>query len=162
MGRQSQEFSARWSVGCWILTVSVALLVFLVVPVVFVLRLHNGQTEGLQVETLLLLVPIVFLIAILFAPTGYSITNDELVVCRRGRNIKIACGEVQAVTRTSRKQIGYGTLRICGVGGFFGSYGIFYSFRIGLFRAYVTNRDCFVLITHHVRSKYVMLFLDAA
>ena len=75
---------------------------------------------------------------------------------RLGRNLVISRASIDSVERISRTSIG--SLRICifGVDGFFGSYGLFYSSGLGIFRAYVTNSASLVLITLKGTKKIVL------
>jgi len=99
--------------------------------------------------------PVIFVIAFLFAPIAYTIADRQLIINRPRPNISIAIDEIEDIQRIHKKQIGIG-LRVFGVGGFCGAYGLFYSFRIGCFKAYITNSESLVLIKHKTGCKLLI------
>jgi hypothetical protein len=73
------------------------------------------------------------------SPCEFVVDGRELRVLRRAGNpVRVPLDSVTAVA--SFDAIGPGTVRIFGVGGFFGSYGVFWNRALGRFRAYATHR----------------------
>ena len=68
-----------------------------------------------------------------------------IMVNRLGPNILIPIESIEEIKRLHKKELGL-AIRLFGVGGFFGGYGLFYTSRIGVFNAYITNRKTLVFI----------------
>jgi len=91
-------------------------------------------------------IPLIILVtAILFAPLKYTINGSMIIVNRLGPNILIWIESIEEIKRLHKKELGL-AIRLFGVGGFFGGYGLFYTSRIGVFNAYITNRKTLVFI----------------
>jgi len=168
MSGESLGFAARWSRSVWSMTVGVFALV--VVTEVLLVRAACGACEGeprqmLAGLTVLLSVGIFGSVA-WFAPWGYVVRPDAIVVSRLGPPLVIAYDRIREVRRTDSREIGF-AWRVFGSGGFLGWFGAFRSRRLGEFRAYATNRRDLVLITKTNGAKIVIsphppdAFLDA-
>jgi hypothetical protein len=81
-----------------------------------------------------------------FAPWGYLVRPDAIVVTRLGPPVVISHERIREVRRMDRREIGF-AWRVFGSGGFLGWFGVFCSRQLGEFRAYATNRHDLVLIT---------------
>ncbi len=82
-----------------------------------------------------LVVSVIVLGCYLFwTPVEYELTGDELIVSFRVGRVRyrpvVKCSKLEG-------RLGFG-LRLCGNGGLFAGSGIFWSRRLGVFRAYVT------------------------
>jgi hypothetical protein len=85
------------------------------------------------------------LVAWAMAPCELAIVDGEIRVGRRAW--APLCVPLSALASVERIDgLGPGTIRVLGVGGFFGSYGLFRNRALGQFRAYVTRRGPAVLI----------------
>ena len=79
------------------------------------------------------------------APCALVVDSSELRVERRAW--PALCVPRSSVARVSQLDaLGPGTLRLLGVGGFFGSYGLFSNRALGRFRLYATRRGGFVVV----------------
>jgi hypothetical protein len=106
------------------------------IVVVLGIALITGKDGGLGV--------VAFLAAVLGAswamgPRELVVDNGELRIERRAwRALRIRLAEIESAAPLNK--IGKRALRLFGVGGFFGSYGLFWSDAIGKFRLYATRR----------------------
>jgi hypothetical protein len=83
--------------------------------------------------------------AYIFRPTGYSLTEHELVVHRPINDVRYAREALESVQVIVKKDLQF-TIRTFGVGGLWGYYGHFYNSVYGKMRWYITRRDHLVLI----------------
>ena len=102
--------------------------------------------RGLILECLALVVLIVapILIAYLFAPRHYILTEEAIEVDRVLKPVRIPISEVDEV-RALRGRFSLHS-RLWGSGGLFGYYGVFTVEGVGVVRAYVTHRGKIVYI----------------
>ena len=88
---------------------------------------------------------ITLLLAWAMAPSGVTVQDGELHVDRRAwAPLRIPLSSVTSAEPVSG--LGAGTLRLFGVGGFFGSYGLFSNRELGRFRLYATRAGQAVLV----------------
>ena len=91
------------------------------------------------------LVAVVLAVAWALAPTALEIDGGALRICRRAwRPVEVPLTSIATVEATP-PALGCG-VRLFGVGGFFGSYGLFWTRKLGRFLAYVTRRGPSVLL----------------
>jgi len=136
-----KQFRARWSIALWVMTLFIAALVLC-------LLIFGLPAPGA-------LLAVILCVCIPYVPRAFYISEHNLTVNRLGPDVVIRVNDIQGIRRVHRKDFGL-TIRIFGVGGFFGYYGHYYSFRIGKFKAYATNLKSLVLITCDDRKKYVL------
>ncbi len=95
---------------------------------------------------------IVFVMAWAWAwsPRELVVDEDEIRVMRRAATARRF--PISSVTAASPiEPIGPGVVRVFGVGGFFGSYGLFWSRPLGRFHAYATRRGPAMIV--HLRDR---------
>lgn len=81
-----------------------------------------------------------------YAPRGYAVDANGISIVRRNRKtVLLPTQEICSVETIDRKALDW-CIRVWGVGGWFGSWGYFWSPRLGSFRAYTTNSTSLVLI----------------
>jgi len=151
MNGDSRVFRAKWSIVNWILTIFVGICVFVVCPLVLINSL--GSVTGTAVA---LIIPLIFLTALLFAPRSYVINDREIIIRRLGADIKLPLSQIDEVKCITRRQVGMFPLRTFGVGGFAGYYGKYWSKKLGSFNAYLTNGNDLVLIRCKNNRKYLI------
>lgn len=88
----------------------------------------------------------VFVIAYLFSPLSYRVTNDQLIIQRLAGNINISKSSITEVRMIQKKEVD-GSLRTFGVGGLFGYFGNFSHPKLGVMKWYIKRMDRLVLIT---------------
>jgi hypothetical protein len=72
------------------------------------------------------------------SPTALVVDGGELRIERRAwRPLRVPIASIRGASPLFA--LGPGTLRLIGVGGFFGSYGLFHNGRLGRFRLYATH-----------------------
>jgi hypothetical protein len=80
-----------------------------------------------------------------FGPRAIVVAEGELRVERRA-TAPFSVPVARITDATTLPSIGPGTVRVFGVGGLFGSYGIFWNKSIGRFRVYATRRAPVVVL----------------
>jgi hypothetical protein len=157
MSVSSLRFEARWSRLVWSVTVGVLVLVG--VAEVLLIRAawtFSPSQPGHRVAILGVLLSVGTFAAIArFAPWGYMVRPDAVVVGRLGSPLVISYEGIREVRRTDAQKIGF-AWRVFGSGGFLGWFGLFRSRRLGEFRAYATNRRDLILITKTNGAKIVI------
>jgi hypothetical protein len=79
------------------------------------------------------------------APRGLVVTQNELRIERRAwASIRVPLASVERADALDWPS--WRAMRLFGVGGFFGSYGVFHSESLGRFRLYATKRGRAVLV----------------
>jgi hypothetical protein len=101
---------------------------------------------------------LIYLIAYIFHPVSYIVTKDELVIHRPVSNVHFKRSDIKTVELLQKQKI-RGSIRIMGIGGLFGYYGIFANFSIGRMVWYATRRDNPVLI-RTINNKKIVLTPD--
>jgi hypothetical protein len=105
----------------------------------------------LRTGKVFVVVPSLFFLGVLVAvvwamsPCGLEIDHDELRVLRRAW-VPLSIPRNAVESASAIDSLGRGTLRLFGVGGFFGSYGLFSNSDLGRFRMYATRSGQSVLV----------------
>ena len=169
MNNEIRRFRAPWSVYVWIITIAV-LLVVVVVFCGVLKAICTGDLQNRHTQVWLFLVVIIPLLVlalvVLFAPIKYTITNSEIIVNRLGPNLYLHLKNVEEIRQLDKNELGF-AFRLFGSGGFLGVFGLFYTSRLGVFNAYITNGDTLVFIKYKNGKKFLLSpekpekFLDA-
>jgi len=80
-----------------------------------------------------------------FSPKGYAFQDGQLVIYRPFRKKFFATEDMQTATLVDKKELKK-SIRVFGVGGLFGYFGLFRNNRYGTMIWYATRRDQFVVI----------------
>lgn len=168
MSVSSLRFDARWSRLVW--TVTVGVLVLVVAAEALLVRAACGFSKGQPGQSVAVLGVLLsvgtFAGIARFAPWGYMVRPDAIVVGRLGSPLVISYQRIREVRRTDSREIGF-AWRVFGSAGFLGWFGLFRSRRLGEFRACATNQQDLVLITKTNGAKIVIsphlpdIFLEA-
>ncbi|MBM4024608.1 MAG: hypothetical protein FJ280_04275 [Planctomycetes bacterium] len=154
MSEGSVRFAARWSRFVWGTTVGV--LALIVVAQVLLIRAASEDQAARMLALVAALVSVsIFGMVGWFAPRGYLVGPDGIVVRRLGPPLVIPHRRIREVRPTDSGEIGF-AWRVFGSGGFLGWFGRFRSRGLGEFRAYATNRQDLVLITKTNGRKIVI------
>jgi hypothetical protein len=103
----------------------------------------------------------VLLCAWAMSPRALIVDAGELQIVRRAwPSLRVPLAEIATAEPLDR--LGAGTLRLFGVGGFFGSYGLFANAALGRFRLYATRRGPAVLLRRRSRQLPLVLTPDDA
>jgi cytochrome c biogenesis factor len=93
--------------------------------------------------------PFAFIIMLLvtygFSPKGYSLQDGQLVIYRPFRNKFYGTESIQTVSIVAKEELKW-SMRVFGVGGLFGYFGLFRNSRYGTMIWYASRRDQFVVI----------------
>ena len=102
----------------------------------------TGAKAGLVAFALL---AVVLMLAWAMSPSGVVVYAGVLRIERRAwRPLRIPLASVASASRLDG--LGAGTTRVFGVGGFFGSYGLFSNGELGRFRMYATRSGQAVIV----------------
>jgi hypothetical protein len=118
----------------------------------------TGSRVGLGVFTFVLLV---LGVAWALSPRGILVAGGELQIERRAwAPLCIPLSSISGASLLDR--LGPGTLRLFGVGGFFGSYGLFSNPALGRFRLYATRSRPAVLLSRNGGDLPIVITPDDA
>ncbi len=141
------DFAAPWDRLVKVTTT----LVCVVLIVIILLPPH----EWGWIFALKLIVPVLGLgLSWIFAPLGYRIEGNELVVKRCIGPVRIPLSDVKSARPMATREL-WTTVRLLGVGGVFGYFGKFYSFALGDENWYATDMNRAVLLETDT-AKYVV------
>ncbi len=158
MSTSIRRFAASWSLTTWLMT-SLCIALVVVVTGVALSQVEkivpDDDVMRQRLSAVVMVVPFVLMVAVVFAPLGYTVDEIGIVVNRLGPRVCILHSDIAEIRRIGRREIGF-TVRILGSGGFLGSYGRFWSSRLGKHRAYVTNAKDRVLITQHDGERFLL------
>ena len=130
------------------LTIGVSILLLLSGFVPF-LSNNEFQFSDLMIPSAVYIIPISLIIMLVltygFSPKGYALEDGKLVVLRPFQNKFHATTDILNVSLVDRKDL-KNSLRVFGVGGLFGYFGLFRNTRYGTMIWYATRRDQFVVI----------------
>jgi hypothetical protein len=93
-----------------------------------------------------------------YSPKGYAFEDRQLVIYRPFQNKFYATEDMLTVSLVDRTEL-KNSLRIFGVGGLFGYFGLFRNSRYGTMIWYATKRDQFVVIERS-NGKIIVLTPD--
>lgn len=88
---------------------------------------------------------IILLLTYGFSPKRYGLQDRQLVIYRPFQNKIYATEDMHSVSIVSKEEM-KGSMRVFGVGGLFGYFGLFRNSRYGTMIWYATRRDQFVVI----------------
>jgi hypothetical protein len=125
-----------------------------VVPVAIAL-FTGTHTFGL----LGLLLGVVLGLAWAMSPKAVTVRGDELCVERRAW-VPLRVPLASIASASPLGSLGSGTIRLFGVGGFFGSYGLHSNGSLGRFRLYATRRGQAVLVRRNGSELPIVLTPD--
>jgi len=121
MVNKIRKFSAPWSVLTYLTTIIIGLTVFAIIPYGIFTAISTGKVanDAAKAYTFLIgLIPLIFVLAVFFAPMKYTVTASEVIINRLGPNILIPIESINNIRKIQRKEIGFLPLRLFGVGGF--------------------------------------------
>lgn len=81
-----------------------------------------------------------------FIPLNYKISDSHVIISRAIKNVEIPFNEIREIWWDRNKFEFEGLVRVFGVGGFFGHYGIFYSSKLGKVNFFATNLSNSIII----------------
>jgi hypothetical protein len=139
-----QRFSAPWSTS--VLVITYAVLGLMAGVAIVCHQQAPPDTRWLATGILAAIV----LVTLPFSVRGYVLTSEALWIERWGWRHAIPLSDVVSVTADPEAL--RGSLRLFASGGLFGFFGIFWSRRLGIFRAYCTAPKRCVLLKLRQRT----------
>ncbi|MBB6460406.1 PH domain-containing protein [Flammeovirga kamogawensis] len=85
-----------------------------------------------------------FAFCFLFAPKGYRVTDNKLIILRRGKNKSYQLEEIEKIITPTKSEM-RNTIRTFGVGGFFGYFGKFSNKKYGKLTFYISQRKNYII-----------------
>lgn len=135
-----------------LLTGVVGVLIATAVGVALMTGAHVGSSW-------LIVVAVVLALSWAMSPRALVVEGDELRVERRAwLPLRIPLASVASASPLDH--LGRGTLRLLGVGGFFGSYGLFSNGEIGRFRLYATRAGQAIIVRRTGKALPLVLTPD--
>ncbi len=98
---------------------------------------------------------IIYFIVFAFRPVKYSLTADNLIVHRLFSNVKIERSKIKSVELVDKEKLSW-SVRVFGVGGFFGYFGKFANAKLGTMTWYATRKDRIVLVKMLNNKKIIL------
>lgn len=144
------KYSASLDTLARIVTFVTIVVLGTVIVVQFTTQQQPAVSWGVSV-----LVVAVFLFTYYFRTTGYTVTNDSLVIHRPASNVTITRNDIVEVSIVEPAKT-KGIIRTFGVGGAFGYYGKFRGYYLGAMTWYATRRSDLVLIQTFTGKKIVV------
>jgi hypothetical protein len=138
------------------LTTKIISALVIAIPFVMIIAQYSVIKENNEILSLTsIFLFITYFVAWMLHPTSYEITNENLVIHRPVRGIKISLASIKNIERT---EPGY-SMRLFGSGGLFGYYGLFSSNKLGRHHRYTGNNKNLVLISTE-KKKYLLSIHD--
>ena len=98
---------------------------------------------------------IIYFIVFAFRPVKYSLTAGNLIVHRLFSDVKIERSKIKSVELVDKEKLSW-SVRIFGVGGFFGYFGKFANAKLGTMTWYATRKDRIVLVKMLNNKKIIL------
>ncbi len=102
-------------------------------------RVNLGDPGGWVAMASCGVLPVVMLLTPLWAPRGYRITDNAVVIRKRVGDEQISFDEIASAEIRDSREVLAGAMKVMGSGGYYGTYGRFSGGALGSFRASVTN-----------------------
>jgi hypothetical protein len=134
------------------ITTGVTILFAVIIAGQFALIKNEGHASPVYTTTAVLLI---YLLTFAFRPLNYTITENEVVIRRPLKNVRLKRSAIAGAVLLDGSQLA-GAIRTFGVGGLFGYYGSFTKFSLGAMTWYATRKDTPVLITMKDNKKIIL------
>jgi hypothetical protein len=138
--------------------VTISSIVIFIFTIAFPYFIQKPSEMGVEAILIPLLLLVIFFGIFIFRPVSYSITDQEVIIHRPWKDVKINQKDIQSVEILD-ENFAKNTLRTFGVGGLWGYFGKFTHSSLGSMDWYVTRRDTLVLLKI-VGNKKVVLSPD--
>ncbi|MES2520270.1 MAG: PH domain-containing protein [Bacteroidota bacterium] len=114
-----------------------------------------GQSDQEILTITIIPIIIICLIAYLFRPNNYAVSDDKLFIHRMIKDVEIMRNDIKFVEMIDESKV-KNSIRKFGSGGFFGSYGMFWNSTLGSMTWYVTRKNNFVLVETNDQKKIIL------
>ncbi len=125
--------------------ITISTIVIFIFTIAFPYFLQEPSAMGMEAIIIPIFLFIIFFVLFLLRTISYSITDQEVIIHRLWKDVKISRTAIQNVELLD-KDFSKNVLRTFGVGGFWGYWGRFSDASIGNMTWYVTRRDKMVLL----------------
>jgi Bacterial PH domain len=125
--------------------ITISSIVIFIFTISFPYFIQKPSEMGVEAILIPLLLIIIFFGIFVFRPISYLITDQDIIIHRPWKDVKISRKDIQGVDILD-KDFHKNALRTFGVGGFWGYFGTFSHSSLGDMAWYVTRRDKLVLL----------------
>lgn len=146
--KTSKRYPAQWSGLVWAMTG----LIFAMFLVPLILAIILAHWIPLIFAFLL---GIFIVVAFLFAPRSYTMTESAVIINRPVLKLRIPFGSIVQMRQIDKKDLG-SVIRVAGMGGIFGFWGRFQSSTIGPFKCYMTDNNKMVLLGNSTGENIIL------
>lgn len=142
-------YRAPWSRNLKIMTWTINIFISLIglfLLVMGIKTIRSGDSSGWFLAVISLVPMSILFLVRLFAPKGYRIAEDGVYILKNVGQEKIPFEKIKTISVLDSKQIFASAMRVCGSGGYYGTYGSFSGGILSSFRAQVTNNGPLVVL----------------
>jgi hypothetical protein len=136
------------------ITLAVTLLFVTVMITVQLSLNHEPRGELVVISTAVFLL-FVYMTAYIYRPLNYELNGEALIINRPLKRVIIPRQDIEYVEPMDDDAM-KGTIRLFGVGGFFGYYGVFVNSRQGRMTWYATRKNNMILVKTRSNEKIVL------
>jgi hypothetical protein len=134
---------------------AISTILFAAIIICLYLFIDSNSSKPIFPTILLLLI---YAITYAFKPTGYKVTQDEVIVKRPIGDVHIRRDSIASVEKGAKDAL-KGSIRCFGDGGLWGFYGVFRNRYYGRMTWYVTRKDRIAVIKT-IENKVIILSPD--
>ncbi len=137
---------------------TITIIISLLFIAIFLFQTFQISQIGIITYVLVnILLAAIYFVTFLFRPTYYELADNFFIIHRPIFSVKIHHSQIVAVKAIKQDDISK-SIRLFGVGGLFGYFGIFANFELGKMTWYLTCRDKLLLI--HTKDKKIIISPD--
>lgn len=140
-----------------LITAGVAILFISIAVALILFSSKEGNSASEMTVKILvnILNLLIFTFSYLLHPTGYILSDNDLIIRRPLTSVNLKYSEIKEVKTLSSSDLKW-SVRTFGSGGMFGYYGKFFNNQFGPMTWYASRRDHFVLILLQKNQKIVV------
>lgn len=132
-------------------TIGVTILFAVIIAMQFFITTSKGHIP----VYICVLVPLIYFFIYAIRPFAYEVDNGQLIIRRMLKDIVISQRDIKTAAIVEPEKL-RGSIRLFGVGGLFGYFGIFSNSQLGRMTWYATRRDKIVLLVTHNDKKIIL------
>lgn len=149
------DFKASLDRLCIVISTTITLLLLYILIAQIIPLHHKSPILSISLGTILLST---YLYCFLMRPLFYSVTQNSIKVKRALMSWEVGREQVKNIRKVAPDELRF-TIRLLGVGGLFGYYGLFRNSRLGNLQMFATRRNNALLI-ETAKGKKIILTPD--
>ena len=146
-----------WSRRMLSSTILASLIIFATIAYSIYSLFQNNDTTRFVVVVAIVILSILWLLAALQTPRSVKVSTEQVHIKLLFNSIRIHRDEISKIEHYPS---GMASMRIVGMGHFFGNVGLFYSEVCGRYYSLVTNEQDIVLIYRHTKKPIAVSVAD--